>query len=189
MKLKTIIDNVDKSKKNSDYVNISELANEFNIYDNIDDSDERIKSYFFATWQCTDTFVGGRVYFLDDEPVCISWQNARKSDENFAWISNETFQKVHQYIVSLISKDLPEPKLVDFDEELGDGNQVEYSSQLLTDKLIYAPTKEIVSVVKKYRDMNDIKSWGFVKIKFPDGEVKKVEMGDVLVPFNLELIK
>ena len=185
MTLQEIIDNIDKSNKDS-YVNLEEIAREFNIHEYVDGDDSRISSYYYAKWLCTDSWVGGRVYFLDDKPICVSWQSGRKSYEDFEWISQEAFNITHQYILTLISPNIPIPAIADLTQELGVGFHVEYGSQLLHGNVIYKSTGTIVKVTKKFNDMSDVKMWNYIEVQFPDGEIKEVSMSDILAPFDLK---
>ncbi len=188
MKLKDIIANVDKSEKNSDYVNLEELANEVGINQWLSTPDDcRIKSYFFFKWYCTDTYVGGRVYFLDEKPVAVSWQSGRKCSEVFEWISQELFNEVHKYIVSLMEPAKPEIiSLADLEEDWGIGHKVEYGSQLLAEDVFCTPENTMVKVVKKFNDYKDVANWQFIMIDTPTEKNKKVSMDDILVPYNLK---
>ena len=80
MKLKEVIEKIDKSKANEHWVDLQKIASEVGINDYVYDSEERIKSYFYISWLCTDTHVGAKIYFLDDEAVCVSYQSARKAE-------------------------------------------------------------------------------------------------------------
>lgn len=187
MKLKEIIENIDKSEKNSCYISLSELAHkEFDIHNYLNEDNSRITAYFFLNWQCTDTWVGGRAYFLDDKLIATSWQGARKSNEDFSWVSKELFNETRQYLLSLMEEPEVSVDLVDLEQEFNDGFPIQYSSQLLVDDVIYKPTGEKVKVVEKYRSMEDIKMWSFVKIKFDSNKEEIVDMSEILVPYNLK---
>ena len=68
---------------------------EFEIYEfEQPKENERLTYCYYHRWICTDTEVGIRVWYLDDEPVCISWQPYRKSNETFGWISKDKFNEV-----------------------------------------------------------------------------------------------
>lgn len=182
MKLKDIILNIDKSSRGD--VDIDKVAEEFGMCGDFMDQycgiggGKRLQAYFYVKWYCTDTVVGGRVYFLDNEPVAVSWQDGRKSDENFDWIDKES---VHKYLLSL-SSDMVEfdNDEIDMDEELGDGHTVEYSGQLLTKEVIY--NGERVTVTKEFQDYVDIDNWSHVEIEV-DGISKLVKMSEILVPY------
>ena len=153
MKLKEIIANLDKSDKNSCYPDIDRMINDMGIYGYISENADRLKGYYFLNWQCTDTFVGGRAYFFDDVLVATSWQNARKSYEDFQWVSKDAYKTVKNYLLSLIEENEPHIDIVDLEEEFGVGYPVSYGSQIITDSVIYKPTGETVKVKKTYRSM------------------------------------
>ena len=188
MKLKEIIEKLDKSDKNSCYLDIQEFAsNNFDINSWFAKEPDRLKGYFFLNWQCTDTWVGYRAYFLDDKLIATSWQSCRKGGEEFFWVSKEAYSETKQYIISLMDETADKNIiLVNLDEEYDNGFQIEYGSQLLTDKLILKSTGENVSVIGKFHKMDDIKNWGKVEVQFEDGRKKVVEMSEVLVPYNLK---
>lgn len=189
MKLKDIVKNLDKSEKNSSWFNLESFANHalgLNFW--FDKEPERLKCYFFLNWYCTDTWVGGRLYFLDDKLICGSWQSGRKMDEKFYWASKEVYKETKQYVLSLMMEqedDEPELEPLNFEEEYNEGFEISYSSQLLTDKVIYQPTREIVNVVEKYHDMSKIDMWSKVKVRFESGEERVEDMKNIRVPYNL----
>ncbi len=191
MTLGYIISNVDKSDRNSCHADLPRIADELNIahYDNFNWDDENLKCYHFVKWYCTDSYVGGRVYFLRDKPVMTSWQTGRKASEDFSFISNEARNELRDYIISLVlnSDTTTEVNAIDLEEDWGEGFKVSYGSQLLTDDVIYEPTKEKVKVTKKYGDdYKDIELWSFIEILFPDGRKDEVNVKDILVPFCLK---
>lgn len=194
MKLRDIIKNVDKSESNSSYVNIEELSQEVSgiYYGYSEKENTRIKAFFFTKEQCTDTWVGWRVYFLDDEAVAISHQPYRKSSEEFEWISEALLKKTYDYIISLYEPETPRGSIIkpeDFDQDFGEGYKVEYGSRLLTNDVIYEPTKEKVVVTTVWREYKDIGDWHHVKIKFGDGQEKKVPVSEIIVPFSLKQLQ
>ena len=68
----------------------------------IDESEfPALKAYWSLNWVCTDTGVGLRFYFLNDEFIGASFQPARKSDEEFQWVSQEAFDKCKEYILGV----------------------------------------------------------------------------------------
>jgi hypothetical protein len=185
MKFKEIIENVDQSEKNSSWVDLERLSREFGINDYLHDEHERMKCYYFVKWYCTDTYVGGLVYFLDNVPVCTSWQNARKADEHFHWISKETFIATRQYLLSLIEqRDDFSISFIEPEEEWGVGYEIAYGNQLLTNKVLYM--NEEVTVLETYRDMDNISLWSKIKIRTQSGEEIVVSMSEILVPYNVK---
>lgn len=99
-----IISTIDTSKMERQGVSFYEMCeSEFEIYEWLEQpqDNERLTYCYYHRWICTDTEVGIRVWYLDDEPVCISWQPYRKSNETFGWISKEKFNEVRSYAFSL----------------------------------------------------------------------------------------
>ena len=78
------------------------LSSQFGIYNLYWSEDTRLKAYHVKTWLCTDTWVGWVAYFLDSEFVCLSTQNARKSDTEFEFVSKEAHSKLRDYLFSLV---------------------------------------------------------------------------------------
>jgi hypothetical protein len=103
MKVKDIIETVDKSKENYCWPDIEDFMSELDVssYGSADYNkfQSRVSGYWFVSWVCTDTRVGGRVYFMDDQPVAISYQEGRKCDEVFEFISVESAQKVRDFVL------------------------------------------------------------------------------------------
>ena len=53
----------------------------------------KLTYYWASRWQCTDSWVGIRLYFYEGEFVAVSSQSARKSHENFDWKDKESYFK------------------------------------------------------------------------------------------------
>ena len=84
MKLSEIINNLDKSRKNTEAPQWDKISSQFSNINPISWSgDTRLKCYWVAKHLCTDTQVGILAYFLDDEFICISHQTSRKSSVFF----------------------------------------------------------------------------------------------------------
>ena len=109
MKIKEIINTIDKSEPNSDWVDIEKIGYELGIQNTYNADyqkfESRVKAYWFVSWVCTDTRVGGRVYFLDDIPVAVSFQNARKNDEHFEWICKDYAVDVKNFLIECCDDD------------------------------------------------------------------------------------
>ena len=193
MKLQELIDNIDISQ-DCNKLNLDRLSNEFDIHDYIDDIEQRVKSYYITKWLCTDSYVGvqayfldyvgDQAYFLDGEFVCIGSQLGRKSDENFAWVSKEKFNKTQKYLLSLVEKQYDtSPVLLESDDlqkDIGEGFHISYSSQFLTTDVICSKTKEPVVIIDRFLEDCVSKK---LKIQYKDGTTKDVDTCDVIVPF------
>jgi hypothetical protein len=176
MKLEYIIENIDKSQSGD--VDVGSIAEELGIHEYIPwDESGRLKSYFYAKWYCTDTYVGGRVYFLDDVPVALSWQSARKSTEVFRWLDKKS---AYDYVDSLREKPELQNDDLDLSEEIGVGFKICYGSQLLTKEIIYK--NELCKIVRTWRKHDEIDNWGNVEI-IHNNKTKKVGMNEITIPF------
>jgi hypothetical protein len=145
---------------------------------------ERVKGHYLAKWMCTDTWVGTQVFYLDDEPVAISTQSGRKSDENLYFISKEAGEKVREFILSLMSEDeAQELQLADLDEEIGDHYNVTYGSQLLVKEGFYQGS--LVTVVKEYHMYIDIDKWQTIDVRLQNGEVVNISCTEFHIPLHL----
>jgi hypothetical protein len=112
MKLIDAITNVDRSNENTDWANLSDFSNELglSVYGFEPEFESRVKKHWLFKWLCTDTHVGLAVYYFDDEPLAVSFQPARKSDEEIKFVSKEIANKLRDFILSFeddesISKD------------------------------------------------------------------------------------
>ena len=121
MLLKDLISRIVKTKENEHWVDVDKVAAELEIFGlcYYDDQD-RLKAYWAGSHICTDTMVGVRVYFFDDEPCAISCQDARKNDEIFEWVSHEVVTKVKAWIMTLLIDDKPTYTLMDMNQEIGE---------------------------------------------------------------------
>lgn len=184
MLLKDIIAQLDKSPANEDWVSVSDLAEQFSIFHyGLEDEHERFKCYWIGNHLCADTWVGFRAYFFDGELMAVSYQPARKSDEKFYFVL-AVAAKAKQYIVSLmIDEDEPLDEL-DLNEDIDEGYYVEYTAQLLTDKIMIQAESgyETVDVDRKWKDPNDHHVLTH-KVRLITGEI--VDVRDCLVPFHL----
>lgn len=66
MKILEIANRIDKSEKNEDWISTEDIGNELEMSVPHVEQD-RLKCYWIANWYCTDTWVGLRMYFLDDQ--------------------------------------------------------------------------------------------------------------------------
>jgi len=184
MKLSKIIDNIDKSSLNESYVSDYGMFELFGLdYYTANVELSRITAYFYCKWICTDSWVGGRAYFLDGVFVATSWQQNRKGDEDFKWVSQESYTKVKNYLLSLCGASPDVFETVDLEEEMGYGYRVQYGEELLTKEVLY--NGKLVEVTKTWRTMDDVKKWSMIEIN-DDGELKTIHVGEFLVPYNIK---
>lgn len=197
MKLKDIINKLDKTDKNACFNCVWDL--EHFIYElglscscvEQDRENQRLKSYWVANHYCTDTYVGIRAYFLDDEFVCLSTQMGRKCDEDIEWFSISAQKKVREYILSLEVKEdfTPDEALLNMEEDLGEGYPINYVGQLLTKEVLYKGV--MVEVVKEDRyikvDGKCEHNFHKITVKQKDtGIEENIDIRDILVPWKVK---
>ncbi|MDD5151278.1 MAG: hypothetical protein PHC28_12530 [Flavobacterium sp.] len=201
MKLRYLIENLDKSPANEAYIDIDELAKEFGIYqDFFVESTERLQGYYLSKWNCSGSWIGQIAIFLDNEFVGYSSQDGRKSDKKYYFLNRVLCDKLKHYIISLIFyRDYTADVCVDLDEEIGDGYTIEYNSELLNKFAKYLPTGEFVTILnwvkpideleEQYIDteLSGIYSGSISKIKFEDGIEKLVQTNTLEIPYPVIL--
>ena len=121
---KEVFSKLDRSHEQSEELDFYKLhAVEFGIFDYLvqPDDNPRLSGCYIHSWICTDTTVGLKVYFLDGEPVCVSYQLYRKSSEKFFWVSSDAYDKTREYMLELQKYNEDEPEYDLLDEEHWDG--------------------------------------------------------------------
>lgn len=181
MKIKDVIKQLDKSEQNRDWVDTYELGQQFDIFCEYKDPNTiDLKAYWIKNWMCTDTMVGFKAYFLNDEHVAISVQNSRKSYEKFFWKSEEHKKKTEDYLRKFTVED--DISVFDPNEELNTTFKLDFYDELLHNHKIYY-NKEIVKVTNGIKDeFYPVKS---VVIKFENGEEKIVEVKELDIKINI----
>lgn len=181
MKIKDIIEQLDKSDENKGWIDIYELGQQLDIFCEYKDPHEiDLKAYWIRNWMCTDTVVGVRAYFLNDEHVAISVQNGRKNYEKFYWTSEKHKKMVEDYLRKFIIED----DIVTFDpnEELDTTFTLDFANELLSNHKIYYNGK-IVKIISEIKD--DFYSAKNVIIRFKSGEKKVVEVKELDIKINI----
>lgn len=130
MRLIDIAKNIDKSENNECWVELEVLQQELELPQYGYAEQERLKAYWVDNWYCTDSWVGGRIYFFDDEPVAYSYQKGRKCSEEFAWFSQEAAEKVRSFVQGL-HQDKLRVSICNVNEDIGDSYKLSYASQVL----------------------------------------------------------
>jgi len=194
MNIFDLIAKVDKSDKNEDYVAIEDFSELFgiNAYDLELEPNRKLKCYWAWRKMDTDTHVGLRIYYLDNAFVATSWEQARKSGgQEIEFLDQGSAQKVKEYILELRKEIVDNIDYIDTDEAFGVGLPVHFGEELLTSIVYHIPSKEYVTVVRRWGTTYDIKLWNFVEIefnkesKFSQSNKLLVNLKDILVPFNV----
>lgn len=182
MKLIDAIKRVDRTQQSFD-PDYGNFCNELGINDYSgwnEKFSERMKVYYLIKWCCTDTWVGLAVYFLDDEPVAISWQPARKSDTDYEFVSEEAAKKVRDFILSIMEQDDPTFKLMDIDKEIEETYSISFTNRLLGYEGFVdgRPCKVVREKKEEYISQK-------VTVKFEDGTEKRVNIKDFMIPIAI----
>ena len=131
---------VDRSKSNEELSDPSELMELFGFggleFDWMEVA-ETIKEYWLIKWKCTDTHVGTMVGILNDKPVYIKSQSARKSPPVYEFITKESINVVREALMKLLKEELPSLSVADPDEEIEDFYSVPYAEMMLAPKGFY----------------------------------------------------
>ena len=104
--IKEAITRVDKSEANLDYCSygvVGEFGYDISEIDRVK-LGTALKCYWLFPRNSTDTLVGYRAYYFNDEPVAFSFQTGRKEDEEFFWVSFDAFEKVQQFAESCLEE-------------------------------------------------------------------------------------
>ena len=188
MKIKEAFEKVEKTKKNMDWVDLTEIAQELNVdyYGYTDDSD--IKCYWLGNWKCTDTWVGYKCYFLNDEPLAFSIQNARKSNEKFYFVSEEMATKARNYILSLITEEdeMRINTIEDIEEDIKDGYKIHFIDQVLDWRKATYNGEKVKFIEKVVEDghLPCIATKG--RFKMNDNTVKILDIEDLVFLYNVK---
>ncbi|MGP3748792.1 hypothetical protein ACTWKA_15145 [Bacillus sp. 3A_MP1] len=183
MKLIDIVNKIDKSKQNESEVDTQDIGRELGL-DNVPYVEQdRLKCYWVGNWYCTDSYVGYRVYFLDNQPAAFSIQLGRKCEESFHWFNLEFATKVREYLLSLTQEKELNISICDINEDIGDSYKIEFNAQILNFNRAKL-NNEKVEILEKIIH----KSCGIdteVKIKLPNGEEKQVDISDLNFDFHI----
>lgn len=189
MTWKELIENVDKSKDNVCDIDLMSMGEDFGKFDVpwVNTEDSKIQAYWYIKWYCTDTWVGGRLYFLDGIFVGHSYQSGRKCGEEYEWLDKESYKKVSGYLEELRFPDNESGVLDKFmdnlDEDIGDSFTISYGCQAIIKKGFITETKEKFEVKETYRDYSDIKKWSILEVEMENGEKKSLNVKDVRFPY------
>lgn len=160
-------------------MNIEKIAEDLNLklIKKISQSD--LKAYWIGGWKCTDTWVGYVMYFLKDEPVCVSYHNDRDSEIEFEWFGVRCAESVRKYLLSLIEKSTYKVNCADLDEDFGEGYNISFNSQIVHGYKALFEGNEVI-VIDKLNDTDTL-----IVIQFEDGSEKTVKTESLLFQFNL----
>lgn len=191
MKIRDLIQRVNKTKQFEESVYISDFAEgAFDIpYITNWEDQSRLTSYYLGNWHCTDQAVGYKVYFFDDEPVGVSTRFGRKMDEEFEWISMESYKKVKDYILSFVEVYEPSPPMIDLEQELGDTYKIDYYEQMYehhkSNAMYNGEKVKILKHKSSFKDEGGIYHPETLQIQCGNGSKIWVEASALDFPFNV----
>ena len=186
MNIIEIIERLDKSEGNKDWIDTSKIGQEVGIFDMDYVQQERLTAYWVGSWMCTDTVVGYKVYLLDGEPMAFSTQTARKSDEVFYWLSQEKGESVRSYLLSLKEEEESSQfNLINLEEDLGEGYHIDFSGQLLgLEKTGAKLNGEPVKILERVKHTEYNIDTDLI-IERLNGETSRVSIRDLVFDFYL----
>lgn len=180
MKLSEAIARIKRDEAFSSSPDMKDLCDALNIsYYDIDydreDTQTRLKSYWLMNWYCTDSVVGLKVYFFDDEVVACSAQAGRKSDTNFEFVSQDAAEKLHAYMLTFLREPKkPEYPILNMDEEIEEFYTIDYTDGILHKEAMYKG-EQVKIVESRMRQEWDAP----VRIEKKDGTQLEVEAGEL----------
>ena len=126
MKMKEFIEKLDVRKAHTGAVYIEDLLESMNLLYSVDTfdfyySNTKLKSYYISSWIATGIVVGIEAYFLDDELVCLSTKESRKSDILFEFIGLEAYNNLKNYLLSFSQEEEDDILYIDLNEDMGNG--------------------------------------------------------------------
>jgi hypothetical protein len=189
MKLHDLIHRVDRCERNTDSADIDDFCRELNLneYPGWNEAfDKAVKGHWLIKWLCTDTWVGYMVYYLNDEPIAVSSQTARKNPTTYEFVSLEAATKLRKFILECLGESEFSPTIMDPDEETDPYYTVSYSGQILVDNGLFED--RAVTVVRKcYRwDDPELKMDEMMVCYEDEPEtVFKIDVNDFKIPLHI----
>lgn len=188
MKLRELMEKVDLSSNNETVGDLETFARElFNEppcgWSN--EFGEQVKGYYIQKWLCTDTWVGLVAYFWNGEPLAISWQPARKSSETIDFVSKDIAIRLRDFIRDLTASNDPEPTIANLETDVGETYTVNWASELLVSEAFYEGEKVKIFPAGWTDYSQPSATWKLVDVEFPNGEVLKVSVENLHIPYHL----
>lgn len=190
MNFKEAFEKVDKSDSNKVYPCADSFCNVLDVNTYLgwsEELNEALVGYWLCNWLCTDTWVGGILYFFNGKPAAYSWQPARKSNMTISFISKEIAEEIRNFIIDLYKDINGEIPLLDMEEEFDNYYTINYGSQLLSRANAKGTVHgEPVTVVQIYDSYKEIGNWTKLDVsKENDDKIYTVDMSDFHIPLKL----
>lgn len=197
MKLLDAIYNVDRSEKNTSYEPSDGVFKPFGIYDTYDEldydrimADKSFSSHYLIRWNCTDTWVGLRVFYIRNQPVAYSTQSARKNSEDFVFIDDVGVEMIKDFIAEY--RKFPEHSdltFLDPKEEIDDTYSISSFSSLIDDAGLYEGrpvTVDRAASVKLIREPGVCYYTYPYIVVIDGGEQKTILCKDLVIPTKVK---
>jgi len=164
MKFKDIIEKFKRTKENENqYLDVEEIANEMNLqldfdYEKVKLLENHLKSYWFIRWLCTDTWVGTKLYFFDDEFVFLTNQTGRKCGMIFEWKDENSFKLIQSEILKcvIVEEQASKCDLINMEEDYDLFYDLDFTEQVIGSEAYYLD--ELVQIVDKPHRTSDGKT-------------------------------
>lgn len=142
----------------------------------------RTHDHYIIKWYCTDQYVGLSVIMLDNEPILLAYQSARKNDTEYEFVSTEAYYALREVVLSLINPPEVQIPLADLDAELGEDFTINYECQVMQSTGLY--NGETVDIIRYHRNYRDGKPEEF--LAFHDVPNEPREYLDIPIPADVE---
>ncbi len=188
MKMRELIERVDRSDKNKSDINQEKFLKAMNLEIYLDDYEALEKAgftqYYLAPWYCTDTWVGYEVIYYHDKPICLVYQSARKNDVEYHFVGGkQTVDEIFPVVAALFKPSDRDVITLDMDEEANVGIKLGFNQQILDMKVLYEG--ELVEIVRRpWNREHTSKDWSTVDIMV-GGEKKTVNMNEITIPWRV----
>ena len=117
----------------------------------------RVAQYAIREWLCTDTYVGLYLFTVDEEPICLVYQSARKDDPRWKFFSEETFRKLKTLFDECMPPDQEERfSVVEKDFLDLDIDPVLFESVVTEEQMGFSPLERHRWVLKYVYDMKNL---------------------------------
>lgn len=158
---------------------------------NEEEFEKRFHAFAIAPWYCTDQWVGLYAIQLDGETVALTFQEGRKCNTNYKFVSPDHATKVQTVLQELVAQLTPDESaiaFIDLDEVLDDRYKVSFAEQVLGDVVYYngEECKRIQEFDEKkwpLRRFWDDPLHNHLLLELPSGEQKHVVVDDLDLPY------
>lgn len=194
MKYIDLINLVDTSDENKiEWFDLDPFCYELDIHEvNLTKAYAGLTAYWIQHWMCTDTMVGMQAIFLNNEPVALTTQVARKSDCNIHWLNKDSLERTRDFLYSCIDSRESDGRyqFIDPDETTSLYFTVDYTSQLVDYHGTYNGRK--CTYINKrnvlYRPTSDHNDYcaKMILVQFEDGMLEEIDVSDFHIPLYLK---